>query len=242
MTAENYKRVLNFALTLTRDLQAAKDITQDTFIKSIRFADKFEVGTNYEAWLMTICKNTFINEYRKQKTHPVFPFSALERNDTWFTDSIKSEESIYEEPFSDEILTALSQVSEEQREILFLHYVDGIGYFDIAAMLNMPFGTVMSKVGRAYNIIRKQLNGKYTVKSTKGFAAHSKAGQPIDYPSPDEMKQCTRCNLLKQYKHFYFNKKFWDGYHPYCKECMKIYNTKNQKRHVDLLTTNVPQA
>ncbi len=145
----------NTALRLTRNPQDAEDLVQETFFKAYRYYDKFQEGTNLKAWLFKILKNTFINNYRKkQQQPPQSDFAAIEDS---FEDRISEdvlrkmknpEEQFLEDVLDQDIQTALDALPENYRLAVVLADLEDFSYKEIAEILEVPVGTVMSRLYR----------------------------------------------------------------------------------------------
>ena len=133
-----------FALSLTMNDEDAKDLLQDTIVKALTYKEKFMAKTNLKAWLYTIMKNTFINNYRRAvKTKTVIDNTA----DLYYINipqdsGIASPESTLN---SQEIKAVISDLEEEYRTP-FMMYFEGFKYKEIADTLNLPIGTVKSRI------------------------------------------------------------------------------------------------
>lgn len=146
------------ALRLTRDQTDADDLVQEAVLKAYRGFDGFTPGTNAKAWLLTIVRNTFINEYRRRSRQPptldldtaeavgAFPLEELEDPLARFFDQI----------VDDEVLRAIDDLPEVFRETLVLSDVEGLDYAEVARMLDVPVGTVKSRLFRG----RRQLKAR----------------------------------------------------------------------------------
>lgn len=150
----HYSRIYLFARSLTLDRDSALDLTQDTFVKAIRYADKFQEGTNYHSWLCRICKNTFINDYRHNQVRRSSPFSALDTEVRQFSENINGGSFNIEEPFSDNILEALSLMPAKHQRAINLHFVEGKSIAEIAAICDTNENTVKTWLHRAYKFFR----------------------------------------------------------------------------------------
>ena len=145
-----------FAITLTRDSEAAKDLFQETLYRALANKDKYNVGTNIKAWLYTIMRNIFINNYRrraKQKT--IFDSSPNDyilnnSQSTVITGNAESNLRIRD------IQGAIHGLPEIFRNP-FLLYFDGYKYHEIADMLEIPIGTVKTRIHVARGILKKYL-------------------------------------------------------------------------------------
>jgi RNA polymerase sigma factor (sigma-70 family) len=149
-----YSRIYQYARSLTLDRDNALDLTQDTFVKAIRYADKFQEGTNYEAWLTRICKNTFYNDYRAKLIRPSSTFSSLDTEVRQFSETINGGSFSIDEPFSDNILEAISYLPATQQRVVHLHFVEGKEYSEIAVLCDTNVNTVKTWVHRAMKFMR----------------------------------------------------------------------------------------
>ena len=168
--------VYNFALRMTGDADDADDLVQETFLKAFRFFDKFERGTNCKAWLFRILKNSFINDYRKQTKEP----DKVDYEDVQnFYETIKSDEidsSHYEHDaftnlLDDEISKAIAKLPEDFRTVIILNDIEGFTYEEIADFVDIPVGTVRSRLHRARKMLYSQL---YDYAKEKGFLVNRK--------------------------------------------------------------------
>lgn len=155
-------QLFNFAFSLVQDEDEAKDLVQDTFVKAYRFIDSFEKGTNVKAWLFRILKNTFINEYRR-KTNLPFHVSLNELQhvdeDGRTEDFIHSEDysEYYKNMMGDEITIAMDSLPLEFKTIIILSDLEGFTYEEMAQVLEIPIGTVRSRLFRARNSLKEKL-------------------------------------------------------------------------------------
>lgn len=152
----------NFALRLTSDPNDAEDLVQDTIVKAYRFFSSYEKGTNAKAWLFRILKNSYINNYRKKSKQPnqvdydeVATFYETIRDER--TDTSDLEDKMYRELIDDDISAALEELPEDFRTVVLLCDVEGFTYEEIANMLDVPIGTIRSRLHRGRNLLRSQL-------------------------------------------------------------------------------------
>ncbi|MGM0546736.1 MAG: sigma-70 family RNA polymerase sigma factor [Bacteroidota bacterium] len=152
----------NFALRLTSDPSDAEDLVQDTIVKAFRFFSSYEKGTNAKAWLFRILKNSYINNYRKQSKQPnqvdydeVSSFYETIRADR--TDTSDLEDKMFRELIDDDISNALEELPEDFRTVVLLCDVEGFTYEEIANMLDVPIGTIRSRLHRGRNLLKAQL-------------------------------------------------------------------------------------
>ena len=161
----------NFALRMTGDEDDADDLVQETFLKAFRFFDKFEKGTNCKAWLFRILKNSYINDYRKTTKEP----DKVDYEDVQnFYENIKSDEvdsrhyemDAFNNLLDDEISTAITSLPEDFRTVIILSDIEGFTYEEIADFVDIPVGTVRSRLHRARKMLYAQL---YDYAKGKGF-------------------------------------------------------------------------
>jgi RNA polymerase sigma-70 factor (ECF subfamily) len=154
------------ALRLTKNERDAEDLVQDTFLRAYRFFDKFERGTNIKAWLFKILTNTFINRYRR---------SAKERNLVEGSERDAVQERIvsrevvehaadperffFDRLLSDEVLKAVDALPIDFRLVVILADLQDFSYREAAEILDVPVGTVMSRLYRGRRLLQKALAG-----------------------------------------------------------------------------------
>ncbi|MEQ9091482.1 MAG: sigma-70 family RNA polymerase sigma factor [Balneola sp.] len=152
----------NFALRLTTDPVDAEDLVQDTIVKAYRFFSSYENGTNAKAWLFRILKNSFINNYRKSSKKPqqvdydeVSSYYESVRAER--TETSDLENLMFRELMDDEMSIALKQLPEDFRTVVLLCDVEGYTYEEIANMLDVPIGTIRSRLHRGRNLLKTEL-------------------------------------------------------------------------------------
>ncbi len=144
-----------FAITLTRDNEVAKDLLQETVYRALANQEKYNVGTNIKAWLYTIMRNIFINNYRrKSKQQTLFDNTPndflLNYNQVTIPNSAESVLGLKE------IQTALQQIPQIFRNP-FMLYFEGYKYHEIATMLKEPLGTIKSRIHFARKLLKEQI-------------------------------------------------------------------------------------
>ncbi len=152
----------NFAYRLTFDEDDAKDLVQDTYLKAYRFINSFQKGTNAKAWLYRILKNSFINDYRKKSKEPakvdyqdVENFYNSENVDENKTVDLRVE--MVKDMIGDEVSIALNSLPVDFRTVIILCDLDGFTYEEMAKILDIPIGTVRSRLHRARNLLKEKL-------------------------------------------------------------------------------------
>jgi RNA polymerase sigma-70 factor (ECF subfamily) len=157
-------QLFSTALRMTRNRADAEDLVQETFIKAWRSYATFQEGTNLRAWLFRIMTNTFINKYNAQQRRPqetemdeveeLFLFRRLGAFDqSKMTQS--AEDQLLELFTDDEVKNALEELPDMFRLPVLLSDVDGFSYKEIAEMLDVPIGTVMSRLHRGRKMMQK---------------------------------------------------------------------------------------
>ncbi len=152
------------ALRMTRNPADAEDVVQETFLKAYRAYDSFQEGTNLKAWLYRILTNTYINRYRKAQRRPsevelgelqdLYLFKRLGEQ----SGASESAEAEVLEQFVDaDVVQALESLPDNFRMPVLLADVEGFAYKEIAAMLDIPIGTVMSRLHRGRKALQKKL-------------------------------------------------------------------------------------
>lgn len=169
--------VYNFALRMTGDEDDADDLVQETYMKAFRFFDKFEKGTNCKAWLFRILKNSFINDYRKQTKEP----NKVDYDDVQnFYENIKSNEveskhyelDAFSNLLDDDISKAITELPEDFRTVIILNDIEGFTYEEIADFVDIPVGTVRSRLHRARKMLYVQL---FDYAKDRGFLKSGKS-------------------------------------------------------------------
>jgi len=155
MLVNNSEFLKPFAVTLTRDSDAAQDLYQETLFRALANKDKYNVGTNIKAWLYTIMRNIFINNYRrKAKQNTIF--------DSTPNDFLLNQAQVSTANAAESILKLkdIQQAIHHLPEIFrnpFLLYFDGYKYHEIAAMLGEPLGTIKSRIHFARKLLKAQV-------------------------------------------------------------------------------------
>jgi RNA polymerase sigma-70 factor (ECF subfamily) len=132
------------AMKLTKSMDDADDLMQETFFKAIKNKEKYQDGTNIKGWLYTIMKNTFINNYRKKKHQNTF---VDETDNKYFINSRQAEEEVRTDRLVDQeyLMRQLDTVERTYLDTFMMHY-NGYKYEEIAEILDIPLGTVKSRI------------------------------------------------------------------------------------------------
>ena len=157
------RSMYNFGFRLTLDRDDAKDLVQDTYLKAYRFIESFQKGTNAKAWLFRILKNSFINDYRKKSKEPskvdyqeVETYYNSEEVDRQITPDLRVES--LKDMIGDEISNALNSLDVDFRTVIILSDLEEFKYEEMAKILDIPIGTVRSRLHRARNLLKEKLS------------------------------------------------------------------------------------
>ena len=153
----------NFAYRLTNDEDDANDLLQDTYMKAYRFINSFQEGTNAKAWLFRILKNSFINDYRKKSKEPSkvdyqeveTVYNSTEDAEYESTSDLRIE--AVQDMIGDEVAMALNSLPVDFRTVIILCDIEGFTYEEMAKILDIPIGTVRSRLHRARNLLKEKL-------------------------------------------------------------------------------------
>ena len=152
------------ALRYTRDPSRAEDLVHDTVVKALRFRHRFEMGTNFKAWIYTILTRTFIHRYRRQKREREIldGYSRFDVDGQLYSEATRESSRAPEAVFmrnmlSDDVLAALDSLSEDFRAVVVLCDIEGLSYKEIAETLDCPVGTVMSRLFRGRRLLERML-------------------------------------------------------------------------------------
>lgn len=143
-------RLWRFALVLSSTSDAAEDLVQATCLRAIERADQFVAGTRLDHWLLAILRSIWLNEIRARKIRKGDGFIDAE-NALWINGEKTVETSIH----AAEVLKAIGQWPETQRETVLLVYKEGYSYAEAASTLGIPIGTVMSRLAAARSALAK---------------------------------------------------------------------------------------
>jgi len=155
-------QVYRVARHLSGSREEAEELVQETYARAFRSWRSFTPGTNLRAWLLRILTNLNIDRGRRRQRAP--DVQSLEANDYYLADRleerggpISEEERVDERLSQDSIVDALSEVPHDFRDVLVLVDIGNFTYQDTAQILDIPIGTVMSRLHRARRILKRQL-------------------------------------------------------------------------------------
>lgn len=152
----------NFAFHLTYDEEDANDLVQDTYLKAFRFIEGYERGTNAKAWLFKILKNAFINEYRKKSKQPTkVDYEEIvafqDEDDSKYSSYMDLREEMFQNMMGDEVTNAINTLPVDFRTVILLCDIEGFTYEEISKIIDIPIGTVRSRLHRARNMLKEIL-------------------------------------------------------------------------------------
>jgi len=153
----------NFAFHLCYNEDDANDLVQETYLKAFRFIDKYIQGTNAKAWLFKILKNAFINQYRKKSKRPTqVDYEEIatyhDSEDASYVDFFDLREEIFQGMMGDEVTNAINALQIDFRTVILLCDIEGFTYEEISKILDIPIGTVRSRLHRARNMLKERLS------------------------------------------------------------------------------------
>ncbi|MGI9621460.1 MAG: sigma-70 family RNA polymerase sigma factor [Acidimicrobiales bacterium] len=159
-------QLYSHALRMTRNAADAEDLVQETYLKGYRAFDSFQEGTNLRAWLFRILTNSYINTYRKKQRRPdesdlgdvedLYLYRRLGGAET-ATLGRSAEDVLLDHLTESEVKDAIEALPEQYRDAVLLADVEGFAYKEIAEILDVPIGTVMSRLHRGRNRLQDEL-------------------------------------------------------------------------------------
>lgn len=162
--------VYRFALRLARSPDGADDLVQETFLRAFRSWDQYTPGTRCKSWLFTICRNVFLRQRERGRRHDEILEESLSRggglggtgvrivNPLWqATQEVDPEAGFFDAIVDDEILEAIDELPEEYRTAVVLSDLEGLTYDEIARLMDVPMGTVKSRLFRGRRRLQERL-------------------------------------------------------------------------------------
>ncbi len=147
-------RLRRFSFALTGSAADADDLLQTTVEKALSKYDQFKQGTDLDKWMFRMCKNTWIDEWRSRRVRgPV-----VDPMDFTSEIGIDGEQMIMDKITVSEVSTAMNRLQDEQKMILGLIVIEGYSYRETSEFLDIPIGTVMSRLARARKALEDQLH------------------------------------------------------------------------------------
>lgn len=195
----------NTAYRMTRNSQDAEDLVQETYMKAYRHYDKFQEGTNFKAWLFRILKNSFINNYRKEQNKPIrSDFAEIEDSfESKVSDEVSRkvkspEQELLEDVLDEDVQRSLDALPEDYRMAIVLADLEGFSYKEIAEILEVPLGTVMSRLYRGRKLLEAAMldyakdHGYLREGSPAKMRSRTDPNSASDRPSPEFGEKASR--------------------------------------------------
>ena len=165
-TLDHLDALYGYALALCRNPASAEDLVQETYLRATRGRQDIESGSQMKSWLFTILRNIWFNELRQMRSSP--GFVSLELDDDSSLPTLKGVD-----PFTllvrkierEQVRTAIANLPRHQGEVIVLRDLEGFSYQEIAEILDVPAGTVMSRIGRAREHLRLLLGETRSTRS-----------------------------------------------------------------------------
>lgn len=153
------------ARKLTGSVSDSEDLVQDSLLKAVRCFEMYEKGSNMRAWLCTIMMHTFVNDFRKRKHFA--EFIEREKTEEASATDAEAQKDVYDcehsyrmlcfKHFSDEMADAFQAMTEDFKQVIYMADLQDLSYGEISASLNIPIGTVMSRLYRARQCLKTKL-------------------------------------------------------------------------------------
>jgi RNA polymerase sigma-70 factor, ECF subfamily len=158
------------ALRMTRNAPDAEDLVQETFVKALAASERFQAGTNLNAWLRRIMLNTFISGYRKSRAEPQFVTGDVMGSQLICVRSRdgSAEDQVVGRLLDPDVIAALRGLPDRHRIVVYLADLEGLGYRQISALTGIPLGSVKSCLHRARCRLRAEL-GAYAPRDQAGM-------------------------------------------------------------------------
>jgi RNA polymerase sigma-70 factor (ECF subfamily) len=174
----------NFAYWLVQNQADAEDLVQETYLKAFRAFASFEPGTNFRAWIFQILKNTFLSTRARTQCREAITLTSDEVLQELPASSDSVESILLERSRLEAIRSAIDQLPIIFREVLLLCDVEEASYREIADILSIPIGTVMSRVARARKAVRESLRSRPSARLSENWSHHTTGcGGDSQYPN-----------------------------------------------------------
>ncbi|MEZ4909616.1 MAG: sigma-70 family RNA polymerase sigma factor [Saprospiraceae bacterium] len=163
-----------FAFHLTLNENDADDLVQETYLKAYKFIENYDQGTNSKAWLFKILKNAYINEYRKKSRRPSttdIDVTYVHKEGEATSQNIVHDmrHDVFEATLGDEVTIALNSLQDEFKTVILLCDINDFTYEEMAKILELPVGTVRSRLFRARNMLKDKLKNYATKMGYKDY-------------------------------------------------------------------------
>jgi len=167
-----FDSLYNFARWLVRDQNDAEDLVQETYLKALRGFGSFQPGTNFRAWIYRILKNTFLSSRSTVERRMTVAMDEEEDSPVLPTTVSTPEALLIERSSNDAVQCAIEQLPVIFREVILLCDVEDASYREIAEILSIPIGTVMSRLARARKVVRESLRKAPSAQLSRDLSHH----------------------------------------------------------------------
>ncbi len=199
----NLTGLYRVALSLTKNPVLAEDLVHDTCVRALRFKDRFEMGTNFRAWIFTVQHHTFIHRYRRKKREREILEGATRgdvqhqfTSDQARAKAMDPENAYLDSLLSDDVLVALEAIPADYRMVVTLCDLEGLSYKEIADIIEAPVGTVMSRLYRGRRLLEKRLRHvaieRGILKADSGDSQTTESADAIEPSTVVELKKYRR--------------------------------------------------
>ncbi|MBD3298833.1 MAG: sigma-70 family RNA polymerase sigma factor [candidate division Zixibacteria bacterium] len=154
------------ALRMTKNSDDAEDLVQETCLKAYRYFDRFEEGSNLRAWMFKILTNLFINRYRKKTKEPTaveydeggdfYLYNQMVESGA-VSENVGPEKDLFDRMLGADVQEAIDELPEDFRIVVVMAFIEGLSYEEIAEALDVPMGTVKSRLHRGRKMLQKSL-------------------------------------------------------------------------------------
>jgi len=170
-----FDSLYNFARWLAHDSNDAEDLVQDTYLKALRSFALFQPGTNFRAWIFRILRNNFLSSCSKLERRMTVAMDSEEDGPELAVDT-ETPETILMNRFNSQLVQrAIDDLPVHYRETLLLCEVEEMSYQEIAEVLSIPIGTIMSRLARARKAVRQSLLSAADASQSRDFSVHIEA-------------------------------------------------------------------
>jgi RNA polymerase sigma-70 factor (ECF subfamily) len=159
----------NFARWIARNPNDAEDLVQETYLKALRGFASFQPGTNFRAWMFQILRNTFWSSCSKLERRMTVAMDSEEEGPALAVENETPETVLMKRSDSSLVQNAIDNLPVHHREILLLCEVEEMSYREIAEILSIPTGTVMSRLSRARKAVRESVRGQLSTQGIEAF-------------------------------------------------------------------------
>jgi RNA polymerase sigma-70 factor (ECF subfamily) len=172
---EHLDALYGFAMALTHNQTEAEDLVQETYLRAVRAFGRLMPDSNLKSWLFAIMRNAWLNQLRHTRAGPRFVELDAEEDDRarWLDQVANDPHVAYIRKLEcEEVRAAIESLPRAHREIVVLRDIEGFSYQQIASILGCPAGTVMSRLGRAREKLRRSLSELRTTAATRTARAN----------------------------------------------------------------------